>query len=321
MTELPDAIRYLGFLGDIEETRMFRPLLAYTVKQIEHLSYPVACTPKIDGMRTLLDSARGPVTRNLKPITNEYARLKLAEAFEAFGGLNLDGEITASDPADRNAFLKTSSAIRRVKGEPEFVLSVFDCYSWPRLPFTERYARLREAFDRVSHPCVRLLEQVEVNSADELAMFETECLERGYEGVMVRSPDGIYKFGRSTERDGILGKIKRWEDFEAEIIGFEEQEANNNEAFYDERGYTKRTSHKENKVGKGTLGVLLGRRLDTGESIRVAHGVGLTHQLRQHIWDNQATFLGQAIAVKHQAHGQKDAPRIPVFKGFRDDLS
>ncbi|ORZ29942.1 hypothetical protein BCR44DRAFT_1465456 [Catenaria anguillulae PL171] len=83
-----------------------------------------------------------------------------------------------------------------------------------------------------------------VNSAGELAKFEKECLEKGFEGVIVRSPDSPYKCGRSTLKQQWMLKVKQFVDDEAEVVGFEELLHNNNESSVDERGYLKRSSTK-----------------------------------------------------------------------------
>ena len=45
-------------------------------------------------------------------------------------------------------------------------------------------------------------------------------LNAGYEGLMLRDPNGIYKFGRSSVKENILLKVKEFMDDEAEIIAF-----------------------------------------------------------------------------------------------------
>ena len=71
---------------------------------------------------------------------------------------------------------------------------------------------------------------VEIRDAAQLAAYEEECLAEGYEGVMIRTPDSPYKCGRSTEREGWLLKIKRFEDAEAVVLDTYEGMSNQNEA-------------------------------------------------------------------------------------------
>jgi DNA ligase-1 len=139
-------------------------------------------------------------------------------------------------------------------------------------------------------------------------------LTRGYEGAMLRAPHGIYKFGRSTLKEGHLIKLKPFEDDEAEVIGFEEQCRNDNEATTNELGRTRRSSHKENRVPRGTLGALVLRHSTFGD---FNLGTGFDSALRQEIWHNRTKYLGKLVKFRYQAIGMKDKPRIPSFLGFR----
>jgi len=157
-----------------------------------------------------------------------------------------------------------------------------------------------------------------MNNPEELQNFVDACLDSGYEGVMVRDPNGPYKCGRSTVKEGYLLKIKPFEDGEGKIIGFEEQMENTNVATVNAFGHTERSSHKANKLPKDTLGKFVVKRLTDGLVFRVGTGRGLTNILRKEIWDNQKKYLGRIIKYKHQALGAKDAPRIAIYLGFRD---
>lgn len=63
---------------------------------------------------------------------------------------------------------------------------------------------------------------------------------------MVRSLAGKYKQGRSTEKEGILGKLKRFVDAEFEVVSYTERMHNGNAPTKDALGirnahHTKRT--------------------------------------------------------------------------------
>ena len=59
---------------------------------------------------------------------------------------------------------------------------------------------------------------VTIHNAEQLTAYEEKCLADGYEGVMIRTPDSPYKCGRSTEREGWLLKIKRFEQRRAKYV-------------------------------------------------------------------------------------------------------
>ena len=58
---------------------------------------------------------------------------------------------------------------------------------------------------------VEILPQAEIETSADLGAYEIEQLDAGYEGIMVRSVDGHYKYGRSTENEGLLWKVKRFD--------------------------------------------------------------------------------------------------------------
>ena len=92
---------------------------------------------------------------------------------------------------------------------------------------------------------------VEMRSLEDLAAYEERCVSEGFEGVMIRTPDSPYKCGRSTEREGWLLKIKRFEDAEAVVLDTYEGLSNLNPAEKrDAFGRTKRSSCMENKIGQ-----------------------------------------------------------------------
>lgn len=110
-------------------------------------------------------------------------------------------------------------------------------------------------------------------------------------------------------------KLKRFSDAEAEIIGVQELNKNNNVAERDAFGRTERSSHKANLQPMGTLGALLCK---TAEGIEFAIGTGYTAAMRQEYWNDRKNLVGKFAKYKFFDGGNKDAPRFPVFIGFRD---
>jgi DNA ligase-1 len=155
-----------------------------------------------------------------------------------------------------------------------------------------------------------------ITNITDLKEYEEECVRDGFEGVMLRTADSPYKLGRSTEKEQWLLKWKRFEDSEAEILGFEEQQHNNNEATKDNVGHTKRSSKKEGMVGAGKLGALLVRDLKSG--VEFGLGSGFDDAQRVEIWANQKKYKTEIVKYKFQPCGVKEKPRFPTFLGFRD---
>lgn len=296
-----------------------RPLLAAktTDADLKHLKFPVLVSPKIDGIRACVVNGK-LMSRSMKPIPNEYTQALFGRAVETLEGM--DGELVVGKPSDRNLMQQTTSGVMSKKGVPSVSYHVFDkwnrdgIFTW-RTSVADTHAYLANKFHQIPIQYVR--HQV-VNSYDELIRIEEEFLCIGYEGLMIRDPNGIYKQGRSTIREGILLKVKRFIDAEATVVGYEPLMRNLNPAFADERGYTKRSSHQDNKVADSLLGTLLVQDMQSGVCFSV--GSGFTEQQRRDLWQQRNTLAGRIVKYKSLPIGVKDKPRIPIFLGFRSPL-
>lgn len=316
---------------------VIRPMLGKDAPEdLTLLAYPLIVQPKLDGFRCLVVDGVAR-TRSFKPIENKEIQAYLGR--HEFNGL--DGEIVVGSPNAPDAFERTTSYTRsRGKiGEP-WAYHVFDDLSYSTQPFKNRYeeltARLVDWDDLNEYNPdgefrIELVSSGMVDSAQEVLDLEAEYLEEGYEGVMLRDPKALYKHGRSGKKGPLL-KVKRFIDFEAKITGVFERMHNANEATKDAFGRTERSSHQENKIGLDTLGGFVCEALNgphEGQRFRV--GTGFNDAQRQEIWDrfrrdcadDKQGFLvpnkltGSTIKVKSFLVGAKDAPRFPVWLGFR----
>lgn len=294
----------------------FRPMLAPS-KSVDPsaLRYPVLASPKYDGIRCVVRDGR-VLSRALKPIPNVHIR----GALEALGARaeGLDGELMLPYPANFHA---VSSACMTHDVEPpsNWFYVVFDCLigNDNEVPFSGRLEVARRRIERGNFGVhVRHCEHVEINGPDELDAYEAQALEAGHEGVMLRAPDGPYKFGRATMREGYLYKLKRFTDGEAEIVAVLELQHNRNEAFKGELGQTKRRTIKAGKVDGGVVGKLLVRDLKSGVEFKI--GTGFSAAERALWWRIRDSMPGRIVRYRFQDHGIKDRPRIASFQGFRD---
>jgi len=282
---------------------VIKPLLAATASE-EEIKYPCSISPKLDGIRCLGINGK-PMSRKLIEIPNLYVQSVFASG--VFDGL--DGELIVGPPNADDAYRQTMSAVMSRDGEPDFTYYVFDRWDSPTTPFRERFASLS-----ILPSPAKLVPHITVHDLTGLLEFEDLWLSEGYEGVMGRSLEGAYKMGRSTMKQGILWKLKRFVDEEFEVVGFEELMHNENEATTDELGHTKRSSHQENKVAGGMLGALILRH----PAGLFRCGTGFTEEMRKEIWTNRAAYLGRFAKIKYFKVGVKDLPRFPVFLGWRD---
>ena len=316
--------------------KKFRPILAGSIddveKDLKNLIYPVIASPKVDGIRTLITPEGQFVTRSMKPIRNKFLQKELAYLIEDLGkSLSLDGELTFGEPENvthPEVFNQTTSAVMSGDGEPICTYWVFDSTDIPDMWYRVRFAQASGAVYDVNKKDIfgsinfRLLGHVICRTPEEVLGYEEECLEQGFEGIMLRKPDMPYKFGRSakTITQQHLLKLKRFEDAEAEIVGYEELMHNDNEATKDAFGKTERSTCQENLKPGGTLGAL--KVIGVGglyDDVLFKIGTGFDHELRNQLWLDRGKNLNRTITYKFQACGSKDAPRFPVFKGFRGD--
>lgn len=288
----------------------FKPMLAEHA-EMELIHFPMLASTKLDGIRAVVLNGQ-LLSRKLKPIPNKYTR-SLFEHPEYEG---LDGELIVGSPTDPKCFNKTTSGVMSEDGEPEVHFYVFDqipeyCGMNSDTPFSKRYKDLTP----LDH--VILVEQQLVSNYEELSSFEEKCLTEGYEGVIIKSPDSPYKYGRSTIREGYMLKIKRYQDSEARILSVEELMSNTNEATINKLGKTERSNHKEGMVPQNTLGALVVEDIKTKVQFHI--GTGFDQELRDKLWADKGSLIGKIVKYKYFGYGQVDKPRHPVFLGFRDE--
>ena len=290
----------------------FRPMLAKEYDPAK-LVFPCYASPKLDGIRASVLGGK-LLSRSLKSIPNRHVSAILSDKrFEGF-----DGELIVGDVTAPNVFSNTTSHVMSHDKVFDFTYYVFDLHDHDE-GFDLRLDKLSK---RACHSAnIVLLEQNILYNLDDLDIYESLQIAEGYEGVILRKMDGLYKYGRSTVNEGLLLKVKRFTDGEAVVIGFEEQMFNGNEAKVNELGRTKRSSHQAGKTGKGTLGALIVRDVKSGVEFNV--GTGMDDAIRAHIWAHQELHLGLLIKYKSFEVGVKDKPRHPVFLGFRhlEDVS
>lgn len=284
-----------------------KPMLAGKCEDAAKIIYPVLGTPKLDGIRGLIVDGKA-LTRSFKPIPNAFIRAEL----ESICPNDFDGEIVLKG----KSFNEISSAVMSEDGKPDFTYVVFDYCRDPSETYQMRMLKLGAC---PKLPRVEYLLPTTINNAEELDLFEEKCLAEGYEGIIFRSWNSPYKFGRSTEREGYMLKLKRFTDSEAIILSLHEQMHNNNEATKDVFGHTDRRSCQENLVPADTLGKFWVKDVYSGAEFGIGTGRGLTKELRKEIWTNQSKYVGKLIKYKSQKFGEKDVPRLPVFLGFRDE--
>lgn len=329
---------------------MIKPMLAATLKLKDEVIFPIFASPKLDGVRALI--INGVVmSRTLKPIPNRHVQKLFGK--RQYNGF--DGELIVGPTTDPHVFRTTTSGVMTIGGEPDVKFCVFDDFAvgvtttnmfrdgavlTTRSGYGDRYKSVMHRTWSLHTKNVTPVIHSVMRDMNELMEYEIDKLNLGYEGVMLRHPQGPYKYGRSTVKEHYLLKLKRFSDNEALVIGAEEEMHNANESTTNELGQKSRSSHKAGKVGKKSLGALCVVDIKTGVQFKI--GAGFTTAEREMIWrlhevdcqnglgwianpiehfkKNKGYLLGRLVKYKHQVVGEVDKPRFPTFNGFRDPI-
>jgi DNA ligase-1 len=303
----------------------FKPMLAEDVVTYDQLRYPLYGSFKVDGVRAVMPADRLK-PRSLKEFGNRWTVDRISEFSQELAFF--DGELVlGKDPAAPNLCRLTTSALSTHEGQPDIHWWLFDIAPSPlikdlvTMTFSDRVALLKrrhKALPAKVRAFVHLLEQRLLRTPGEAEAMEHEALSRGYEGLVLKDPNGIYKFGRSTLRSQQFLRAKRFADAEVRIVGFVERMKNNNVATTNALGHTTRSSHKANKAAAGTLGTIVGEVL-TGpfKGVTVEIGTGFDAATAAWIWANRAKLVGEIGKFSYFPIGCKDKPRFPVWQGFR----
>lgn len=304
----------------------FRPMLAAEATDeilLRKLQEgPLLASPKLDGIRGIqFDS--GCLSRSLKRFRNTF----LQNTFNNQHMVGVDGEFISGNPADPHVFNRTTTSVMSydaVDHNLRFYLFDTCVPDSPGMSYKDRLEILRQQWEVMTAGApigdmkYALLPQTEIADTAHLEIYERLCLAAGYEGIILRDPKSPYKFGRSTQPQGWMMKVKRFKDSEATITGFEPLMQNNNEAVVDNLGLQKRSSSKAGKVAQEELGKFLCHDPTIGWSFAV--GSGFDDSMREDFWKRRDSLKGKTLTYKYLPHGSIDAPRHPIFKGLRDPI-
>jgi DNA ligase-1 len=289
-----------------------KPLLAATLKK-ETIVYPLYATPKVDGIRLLKQNGR-IVSRSFKEIKNK----NIVELMKKVLPEGCDGEIFIKDQTISDVTSLVNSIEKSIT-DYELEYYIFDMIT-PELKDKNYLERIQSFPQPCQYDNINIIPLVpkKLNNEKEMRDFEEECLGNNFEGIMLRRGDGRYKCGRSTLKECILVKVKRFVDTEGEIVGFEEMKKNQNKQELNELGENFRSSKKAGMVLTEKLGAFVVQLEFKGKITTVDVGSGFTHAQRTDFWNDKKTLLGRIVKFKYFEIGSKTKPRHPIFLCFRD---
>lgn len=288
-----------------------RPMLAATIESEEDLAklnFPVYVQPKLDGRRCLIIKGKA-YSRSLKPLPNRFVRDALTSIFKDNPN-TFDGEIISG-----NNLFDTQSAIATYDGTPKWEYHIFDTFDSPTVNYERRREYLIYFTMTNRNLNIHGIPSCRCFIVDQILFYEDTMLHRGYEGIIIRSPTGPYKFGRSTLAEGYLLKFKRYKTTEGVIVNIYEAFENTNPQEVNELGLSYRSHAEDGMVAKNMMGSIIVSHPTLG---MVTIGTGFTELLRRKMWLRQQDYLGKTVTFKYRDYGIKDKPREVSFLAFRD---
>jgi DNA ligase 1 len=267
--------------------------------------------PKLDGVRVIVicDVDKDEVTlfsRNGKELLNFPEINKQFDDMldQLDESMVFDGEVMSDD------FQTLMREIHRKGGAKtkDAKLNLFDCMplihfmaGGSRDAITERKKWL-EGY--TYGPNINLVEYVKMNLSEpdgqkQFADYNKLCIDRGFEGIMVKPVGGIYECKRST---GWL-KVKPFIEVSLKVVDVEEGTGRN----------------------AGKLGALVVEGTDMDKFIKTNVGSGLTDEDRETFWKARDKLIGQIVEVRADAITQNQDttnewslrfPRFLRFRGF-----
>lgn len=279
-----------------------------TLKRWFDMGIELWVTDKFDGIRCLTTN-EGAMSRSMKPIPNRHVQLFMATRVP----VGWDGELmTGSIFGDCQSHFMSHDVVG------DFTYHVFDDYTHAYLPYSERVERLKRfALMNPSMPQVKFELPRVVRDFATLQKEENEAVEdRGREGLILRVPWQVYKYGRSTLAEAGMLKLKRWEDAEATVVSFEPLMRNTNAPEQDAFGRQKRGHGISGKVPDEMLGAFIVYSEEFG-TFNI--GGPFTQLQRCKFWEDRHNLVGKQVTYKFQRHGTKEKPRSPRFHRIRLD--
>ncbi len=261
---------------------------------------------KYDGVRAIVivENANATIySRNGKQLKN-FPHIENAFSHKMFDNLVFDGEVMS---ADFQTLMKQVHRKENAQTEDAY-FALFDFLPLDEfktgsstLPLIKR-KELLKGFEHSEYfkECIVNTEYTVLNIEDDAEKFKamnTEAIEKGYEGIMVKPVNGAYECKRSY---GWL-KMKPFIEVTLKVIDIEEGTGKN----------------------EGSTGALVCEGIDEGKHIKVNVGTGLSDDLRNSIWIDTDSVVGQLVEVRADAITiSQDSDtiyslRFPRFKTFR----
>ena len=280
-----------------ESDGMFLPMLAHRYdKHSKKINYPCWVQPKLDGVRMLARKENGVVTmwsRQGKPIDiPDKINSQLCDMLD--DGQCTDGELYVHGWT----FQRIIAAVKKKRDDTD--LLEYHIYDSPHetLEFEDRMPEFGIGSIKFPTYCqvwsvignnIKFVKTYNIEDQLEFDVKETIMLSQGYEGMMARNKNSLYKF---KNRSYDLQKVKRFQDDEFKIIG--------------------------GKDGSGREAGMIVFKCITNSGLEFDVRPRGSHEERTKMFNNLDSYIGKMLTVRFQELTDDGRPRFPVGIAVRD---
>lgn len=258
---------------------------------LDEVTYPILAQAKLDGFRAIYIPSIGFMGRNGKPIRNKNIQALISDLKT---DLVLDGELYSHE-ADFNTIASIlNSEDKEVPDHIKF--NVFDGMperDWKKQDCTLKYKERIGLVSKVKHSFLKQVSYNTMYSKEDVTKYFKTLLAEGFEGLMLKDADGLYKWKRVQISTGIMMKLKSSFTEDCKVVKFEE--------------------------GEGRLQGKLGKLIVDFRGVEVGVGTGLTDEEREEIWKNKKKYLHKFVEIKGMEITSDKSVRHPVFIRWRFD--
>lgn len=305
--------------------KSFKPMLAPNDKvDLSNVNYPILASTKLDGIRCIFKNGH-MLSRSLKEIANKQLQEKYQylKDYTKTRNVVLDGELYGQGMTFQQIthFVMTEDLGDEESLPKELMFYCFDylcmdsslCYD---MVFVDRYRCLKD-LGHVLGDKVFIVKQKLMNNKNEVEEYFGEVVKDGFEGLILKSTLGKYKFGRATLKSGDMYKVKPFITIDGQIIDVEERFENTAESFTNELGRTQRHNFKEDKKHTGIAATFVVKYKGQEQKVCLTG----TEEFRTEIWTNRKKYIGKFCEYKAMEVGQKEGGllRHPTFIRMRID--
>ena len=297
----------------------FKPMLAPNqIIDIKSLKYPLLVSFKLDGVRCIFHNGE-MTSRALKQFPNIQLRKKFEHLTKLSKDKNiiLDGELLAKSLT----FNELSGLTRQLDKEiPEDL--IFYCFDSIKndefdVPFKDRVTNTQKFITQIEEQYVSLLSQKLITEPNDIQNLYEKALDWGCDGLILRDPNGRYKFGRGTIKEGLIFKLKPFITIDAKIIDILQGTVvrEGAEKTINELGYSRTSKLKEDRLPSGRASDFV--VMYEGKELKVS--IAMTNEEKEEVWKNKEKYIGKFIEYKGMLVGAKDLPRHPIYLRMRRD--